>query len=98
RHAGILAVAERGGHAGVRHRHHDIDVDMALARKLRAKSLAHFVDRTAADDGVGPREIDVFEDAGPRRFWRERFVAVRAFLVEHDDFAGLDVADIFGAD
>ena len=25
RHAGMLAVAERGRHAGIRHRHHDVD-------------------------------------------------------------------------
>src|SRR4029453_6093622 len=98
RHAGMLAVAERGRHAGVRHRHHDVDVDMALARTLRAKSLAHVLDRSAADDGIGPGEIDVFEDAGPRRFWRKRLVAVGALNVEYDDLAGIDVADIFGAD
>src|SRR5881394_2345208 len=98
RHAGMLAVAERGRYAGIRHRHHYVDVNMALARQLRAEGLAHFVDRAAADDGIRPREIDVFEDAGPRRLWRERLVAVRALLVEHDDLAGLDVADIFRAD
>ena len=98
RHAGMLAVAERGRHAGIRHRHHDVDLDMALAGELRAEGLADVVDRAAADDGIRPREIDVFEDAGPRRLRRERLVAVRAVLVEHDDLAGLDVADIFGAD
>ena len=72
RHAGMLAVAEGGGHAGVRHRHHDVDFDMALARELRAEGLADVVDRAAADDGIRPREIDVFEDAGPRRLRRER--------------------------
>ena len=71
---------------------------MAFARELRAEGFSDVVDRAAADDGIRPREIDVFEDAGPRRLRRERLVAVRAGLVEHDDFAGLDVADIFGAD
>src|SRR5260221_6619619 len=98
RHAGMLAVAERGGHAGIRHRHHDVDLDMAFARELRAEGLSDFVHRAAAHDGIGPREIDVFEDAGPRRPWWVRLVAVRTLLVEHDDFAGLDVTDIFGAD
>src|SRR5262245_44763570 len=97
RHAGMLAVAKRRRHAGIRHGHHDVNVDMALARELRAKSLADLVDRAAANDGVRPREIDVFEDAGPRRLRWERLVAVSAVLVEHDDLAGLDVADIFGA-
>ena len=71
---------------------------MAFARELRTEGLADLIDRAAADDGIRPREIDVFEDAGPRRLWRERLVAVRAVFVEHDDLAGLDVADILRAD
>src|ERR1700726_5062995 len=98
RYPAMLAVAYRGRHAGIRHRHHHVDVDMALACELGAEGLAHLVDRAAVDDGIRPREIDVFEDAGPRRLWRERLVALRALLVEHDDLAGLDVADEFRAD
>src|SRR4051812_42088862 len=98
RHAGMLAVADCGGGAGIRHRHDDVDLDMALARELRAEGLADLVDRAAADDGIWPREIDVFEDAGPRRFGRKRLVALRALLVEYDDLAGLDIADVFRAD
>src|SRR6476660_7465597 len=98
RHAGMLAVADRGGHAGIRHRHHDIDLDMAFARKLRAEGFADLVHRSPADDGIRPREVDEFEDAGPRRFWRKRFVALCAALVEYDDLAGLDVADVFRPD
>ena len=71
---------------------------MAFARELRAEGLADVVHRASADDGIRPREIDVFEDAGPRRLGRKRLVALRAVLVEHDDLAGLDVADIFRAD
>src|SRR4051812_34462783 len=89
RHAGMLAVADRGGHPGIRHRHHDVGCDMAFTRELRAEGLAHFIDRSPADDGIRPREIDVFEDAGPRRLWRKRLVALRALLVEDDDLAGL---------
>src|SRR5947208_16191189 len=98
RHAGMLTVADRGGHAGIRHRHHDVDLDMAFARELRAERFADFIYRSPADDGIRPREVDVFEDAGPRRFWRKWFMALRAALVEHDDLAGLDVTDILRAD
>src|SRR5258708_8043931 len=98
RHPGMLAVADRGGHAGIRHRHHDVDLDMAFAGELRAEGFSDFIHRSPADDGIRPREVDVFEDAGPRRFWRKRFVALRAALVEHDDLTGLDVADGFRAD
>src|SRR5260370_30098382 len=70
---------------------------MAFARELRAEGLADLIHRAPADDGIRPREVDVFEDTRPRRFGRKRLVALRAVLVEHDDLAGLDVADIFGA-
>src|SRR5712671_102545 len=98
RHAGMLAVADRGGHAGIRHRHHDVDLDMAFARELRAEGFSDFIHRSPADDGVRPREVDVFEDAGPRRLLRKRLVALRAVLVEDDDLTGLDVADVFRTD
>src|SRR4051794_41402371 len=94
----MLAVAEGGRHARIRYRHHDVDLGMALARKLRAEGFSDVVDRAAADDGVRPREVDIFEDAGPWRLRRERLVAVGARPLEHDDFAGVDVAGIFCAD
>src|SRR6266404_6965024 len=93
RHAGMLAVADRGGHPGIRHRHHHVDLDMAFARELRAEGFSDFIHRSPADDGIRPREVDVFEDAGPRRLWRKWFMALRAALVKHDDLARLDVAD-----
>ena len=101
RHAGKLAVAEGGRHAGIGHRHHDIDLGVTLAGQLRAERLADFVDRTAADDRIRPREIDVFEDAGPWRYRRKGFVDFGLDgldSMEHDDFAGFDVTDIFRAD
>ena len=44
----------------------------------RAHGLAHVVDGAAADDRIRPREIDVFEDARPRRHRRERLVRMHA--------------------
>src|ERR1700690_1223611 len=94
RPSGFPGVAERGRHAGVRHRHHHVDLDMAFARELRAEGLADLVDRSSADDRIRAREIDVLEDARPRRLRRKRLVALRAALVKHDDLAWLDVAEI----
>src|SRR5258707_7823224 len=72
RHPGMLAVADSGGHAGIRHRHHDVDLDMAFARELRAERLADLIHRTPADDGIRPREVDVFENTRPRRVLRKK--------------------------
>src|SRR6202023_392548 len=50
------------------------------SRALGAEGLADLIHRPAADDGIRPREVDVFEDAGPRRFGWKRLMAVRAAL------------------
>src|ERR1700738_4933298 len=98
RHPGFPAIAERGRHAGIGHRNHHIDLDMAFAHELRTEGFSDFIHRSAADDRIRPREIDIFEDAGPWRLGWKRLVALRAALIEHDDLAGLDVANIFRAD
>src|SRR4051812_31838414 len=81
RDAGMLAVADRGRHARIRHRYHDIDRHVALARELRTEGLAHLVDRAAVNDGIRTGEVDVFEDAGTRRDRREWLVDVLPVLV-----------------
>ena len=91
-------VADRRGHAGIGHRHDHVGVDGIFARQLRAHRLAHVIDRAAMDDGIGPGEIDIFEDAGACRLRREGLVAVDALVRDHDDFAILDVADEMRAD
>ena len=93
-----LREADRGRHAGIRHRHDHVGLRRRFARQLRAHGLAHVIDVAAADDRIRPREIDVFEDAGPRRHRRERLVRLRAVLIEDDDFAVFDVAHVLCAD
>src|ERR1700744_1878008 len=86
RHAGKLAVADRGGHAGIRHRYHHVDLDMAFTRELRAEGLADFIYRAAAGDRIRPGEVDIFEDAGPRRHRRKRLWGFWFVFVEHPHF------------
>ena len=50
------------------------------------------------DDRVRAREVDIFEDAGPRRHTREGKEARHPVRVDDDDLAVLDVADEFGSD
>ena len=96
--AGFLRVADRRRHAGIGDRDDHVGGGGRLARELRAGRLAHVVDAAAADDRIRPREIDVFEDAGPRRHRQERLVRMRAVLVEDQNLAVVDVAHILGAD
>ncbi len=50
------------------------------------------------NDRVGPREINVFEDAGPSRLPRQREEALHSVAVDDHHFAVLDVADEFRPD
>src|SRR5689334_11441390 len=94
----FLAEAQRGRNAGVRYGNDDIRLDRCLARQFGADILAHFVNRGAFDDAVGPRKIDMLEDAwaGLRR--RKRPEAANAGLVDDDQLARLDIAQIACAD
>ena len=94
----FLAEAERGGNAGIRDGNDEVGLDRRLARQLRADVLAHLIDRRAFDDAVGPREIDMFEDAGRGLGRCERPEAAHACSVDDDQLARLDVAQIAGAD
>ncbi len=78
RDAGGFGVADRGRRAGIGHRHDEIGGGRVLARQLRADALAHFVDAAPFDPRIRPREIDVFEDAEPRRRRGEREDALDA--------------------
>ena len=66
RNARFLAEADRGGNAAVGDGHDIVGLDRSLADELGADVLAYLVDRCAVDDRIGPREIDMLEDAGLR--------------------------------
>ena len=72
------AVADSRRDAGIRHRHDDVGVHRMLDRELLAHFVARFVDRSAEDGRIGPREIDVFECADGRLLWLRTACAIRA--------------------
>src|SRR5688572_11915771 len=58
-----LRVSESRGVAGVRDREHTVGVHRMLAGELAAQSPAGLVDAHAVQCRVGPREVDLLEDA-----------------------------------
>src|SRR6202023_2383338 len=90
--AGGLEKADRRRHARVGHGHHHVGGGGRFGGELDAEPAADLVDAAAADDRIGPREIDVLEDARPRPHRREGFERLRALLGEHHHLAVLDVA------
>src|SRR3546814_14371525 len=64
RNAACLRIADGGRGARIRHGNDDIRLDRAFDGKLFADALADRIDRGAVDDRIGPREIDMLEDAG----------------------------------
>ena len=98
RQAALSRVADRRRNPQIGHRHDDVGVGRRLARQFRPHRLAGVVDGSTMHDRIGPGEVDVFEDAGPRRLPRQGKEALRPVGVDHDHLAVLDVADEFRAD
>ena len=94
----FLGIADCRRHAGIGNRYDHVGGSGRFAGKLGAAGLAHVVDAATADDRVGPREINVFEDAGSRRHRLERLERMRALFVEDQNLAVLHVAHVLRAD
>ena len=92
--ARFLAEAERGVVAGVGHGDDEVGLDGVEAGQFAAHVRAHRADVDALERAVGPREIDVLEDAEAELVLRhEGLDRAQAVFVDDDDFARLDVAD-----
>ena len=68
----FFRIADRRAHARVGNRHDDVGGDAGLARQRAAEIGAHLVDALAEHLAVGPREVDVLEDAVRQRRGRKR--------------------------
>src|SRR5207249_7024468 len=66
--------------------------------ELTAQRLAGGVYVVPVDLAVRAGEVDVLEDAHRRLDLGEGMVGVEALVVQHDEFARLDIADGLGAD
>jgi hypothetical protein len=69
-----------------------------LARELDADAPARLVHAAPVRGRVGPREIDVLEDAGPRRLGREGLERLESLLADDDHLARLHFAHELGVD
>src|SRR5690606_23734836 len=93
RDARLLGVADGRRGAGLRHRDDEVGLDRRRTRELAADLLAHAEDALLGDRGVGSREVDVLENAALGLGRREARTA-QAVLVDRDELAGLDLADV----
>src|SRR5262249_16861957 len=91
-------VSDSGGDARVGHWGDNIRVHGMLARQQTAKVLARFLYRTAEDDRIWAREINVLENT--MRVLANRSVAFarQAPGAHRDRLAGIHVAQIHRAD
>ena len=61
--SGFVGKAHGGGHAGVRHRHHEVGFHRMLAPQKPPQHFPALLDRAAKHHAVRPGEVDVLEDA-----------------------------------
>ena len=71
-----------------------VRVDAGFPGQLAAKVGAHFVDALAEHVAVGPREIDVFEDAMRQRRCRKRLDRSQSVRTDDQHFSRLDFANV----
>src|SRR5216684_3384869 len=90
--------SDRRRHAGVRHRHDDVRGGGMLFRQQLPERLAAVVHRAAKNRAVGPREIDVLENAVLMRLFRREMDGLDPRARNAHHLAGLDLADIFRAE
>ena len=91
------AEPDRPADTGVGNRHDDVGVDRGLARQLAPHGRAGLVHAEAEDIAVGPREVDVLEDAVRDARRRERPEAANPVMRDHHHLARLDVTNVGGA-
>src|SRR5215472_3680586 len=87
-------VAHSGGNAGVGHGHDDVGFDGMFAGEQAAKHFAALVDGPAKNNAVGPREVDVFENALLMRLFGREVDGLDAAFGDAQHFAGRDFADV----
>ncbi len=88
---------ERRDHAAVGHRHDDVGLDRGLAREMVAHGDPRPVDREVVEDAVGAGEVDVLEHA-EAAVVAAQLDAAQAGVVDDEDLAEGDVADLVGLD
>ena len=98
RNAALGGVAHGGGHAGIGHGNHEVGVHAGFARQLAAQFLAAGLHRAAEDQAVGTREVHVLEDAARLRRGGRIEARTDSLRADHDQFAGLHIAHVVGAD
>jgi shikimate dehydrogenase len=90
----FLAEAERGVVAGIGHGNDKIRLDRMKPGEFTAHVGPHRANVGAFEGAVGPREINVLENAEAEMLLAdERLDGAKSLFVDDDDFARLDVAD-----
>ena len=92
RDPGRAREADRGRRARVGDRHHEVGLGRRLGREPLAHAHAHAVHLGARERRVGPREVDVLEDAERLPAFGQRLRRVQPVLVDQDELAGPHVA------
>jgi len=98
RQAGRARIPARRRVARVRHGDHQVRVHRRLAREELAHPTAGGLQHVAVHPRVGPREVDVLEDAEGLALAADDLAHLKAAIAERHHLAGLDVAHQLGAD
>src|SRR5262249_10899885 len=79
--------------SGIRHRHHNIGRHWMQPRKFASHGNSNLAHITATYLAIGARKIDIFEHAESFALFPERPFRPDAVVIDHHNFARLDLAD-----
>ena len=94
RNARLHCVANRRGHAGVRHRYNQIRVHRMLARQLPPQRFAAVIHAASENRAVRPREVHMLKNAELVRLFRREMDRLQSRLRNAQHLAWLDFAHI----
>ena len=98
RHLRLVGIADGGWHAAIGHRNDDICRHRTFKGQLAAKRLAAIINAFSANNTVGAGEINIFENAGARRKFGERFDTLQPIFGNDDNLAIFNLAHKLRAD
>ena len=98
RYSALLRIPDGGRNTAIGHGHHQVGIAGHFARQFRTDVLAAFIDAALVENGIGPAEIDMLENAGSRTGFAKGAVGLYIAVEIHlHQFAGIDLTSEFGA-
>ena len=94
----LSSISNGGGNARIGNRNDKVGVDVAFTGKFRTDFLSYLIDVASFHHAVGSGEIDVLKNTEFLFLLGKGFDTADSVIVDDDDFAGINITNIFRSD